>query len=302
MRTAGRTPSVGRGHDDELTITATQVRALVADQHPRWAALPVRALPHRGTDHALFRLDEDLAVRLPRIAWARDSVDHERAWTERLAALVGVEAPVPVAQGEPGQGYPWRWSVVRWVHGAPPTTPSVALAQDVAAVVLRLRALDLPGRRNERRSEPLAGLTGPLTADAHAVADEVDVDRVLRAWEESCAAEPWDGVGVWLHGDVAPGNLVVRDGRLVGLLDWGGASLGDPAGDLGLAWNFLDTPSRAAFRAALPDDDAAWLRGRGWALRQALLQLPYYRTRYVPLADHARQTIAAVLEDAGLAG
>lgn len=287
-------------HDDELTITTAQVRALVADQHPRWRDLPVTALPHRGTDHAMFRLGDDLAVRLPRIAWAREAVDRELASTARLAELVGVEAPVPVAVGEPGHGYPWRWSVVRWVHGATPTRPSPAFAHDVAHVVLRLRALDLPGRRNDRRGHPLADLTEQVAADAHQVRDEVDVDLVLRAWARSCEADPWDGVGVWLHGDVAPGNLVVRDGRLVGLLDWGGAGLGDPAGDIGLAWNFLDAPSRVAFRDVLGDDDATWLRGRGWALRQALLQLPYYRTRYVPLADHARQTIRAVLEDAGL--
>ncbi|MFS0703964.1 aminoglycoside phosphotransferase family protein [Cellulomonas sp. 179-A 9B4 NHS] len=247
----------------------------------------------------MFRLGDDLAVRLPRVPGARAAPDRERAWTARLAGVVGVEAPVPVAQGEPGHGFPWRWSVVRWVHGSTPTVPDADLARDVAAVVLRLRTLDLPGPRSTRRAQPLADLTAGVTADARAVADEVDVGRVLRAWDASVAADPWDGVGVWLHGDVAPGNLVVRGGRLVGVLDWGGASLGDPAGDVGLAWNFLDAPSRAAFRAALGDDDATWLRARGWALRQALLQLPYYRTRYVPLADHARQTIRAVLEDAG---
>lgn len=302
VTSGGCVPSVGRVHEDEQAITQAQVGALVADQHPRWRDLPVRALPHRGTDHAMFRLGDELAVRLPRIEWARGCVDNEAAWTERLSVLVGVEAPVPVGHGEPGHGYPWRWSVVRWVEGETPTRPSRALAEDLAVVVHRLRALDLPGPVKERRAHPLADLTEGVTADAYAVADEVPVDLVLRAWEESCAAEPWDGVGVWLHSDLAPGNLVMRDGRLVGLLDWSGAGLADPSGDIGLAWNFLDAPSRAAFRAALGDDDATWLRGRGWALRQALLQLPYYRTRYVPLADHARATIRAVLEDAGLVG
>ncbi|WP_273651905.1 aminoglycoside phosphotransferase family protein [Cellulomonas fimi] len=288
-------------HDDELTITADQVRALIADQHPHWRDRPVRPLPHRGTDHALFWLGDDLAVRMPRIPWAREGVDREHASTERLAGLVEVEAPVPVAAGEPGYGYPWRWSVVRWVAGETPVRPTPDLALDLARVVRRLRGLDRPGRRHERRAHPLGDLTDQVASDAESVRDEVPVDLVLHAWHESCAAEPWDGRGVWLHGDLAPGNLVVRDGRLVGLLDWGGAGLGDPAGDLGPAWNFFDPPSRAAFRTALGDDDATWLRGRGWALRQALLQLPYYRTRYVPLADHARATIRGVLEDAGLA-
>lgn len=300
VRSRARPPTVGAVHDDELTVTADQVRALVADQHPRWRDLPVRPLPHRGTDHALFRLGDDLAVRMPRIAWARDAADRERDSTGRLSALVGVEAPVPVAAGRPGHGYPWRWSVVRWVAGSTPSRPTVELALDLADVVGRLRAVDLPGRRNDRRAHPLGDLTEQVAADADAVRDEVPVDLVLRAWAQSCAADPWDGRGVWLHGDLAPGNLVVRDGRLVGLLDWGGAGLADPAGDLGPAWNFLDAPSRATFRDALGDDHATWLRGRGWALRQALLQLPYYRTRYVPLADHARATIRAVLQDAGL--
>lgn len=296
-----RAPSVGRVHDDEPTLTTDLVRALLADQHPRWAELPVRALPHRGTDHAMFRLGDDHAVRLPRREGMDDAPDREAASIRRLADLVGVEAPDQVAVGEPGHGYPWRWSVVRWVHGDTATAPSPELARDVARVVERLRAIDLPGRANARRTHPLTDLTDLVAADAHAVRDEVPVDRVLEAWRLSCDAQPWDGTGTWLHGDLAPGNLVVRDGRLVGLLDWGGAGLGDPAGDLGLAWNFFDAPSRAVLRTTLAEDDATWVRGRGWALRQALLQLPYYRTRYVPLADHARATIRAVLDDAGLA-
>ncbi len=289
-----------RVHDLEVAISEEQVRALVAEQHPRWRDLPVRALPHRGTDHAMFRLGDDLAVRLPRIAWACDAVESERAWTERLSTILGVEAPVPLAAGEPGHGYPWRWSVVRWVHGSTPTQPTPALAGRLAQVVARMRAVDLPGPRKEKRAHPLADLTALVEEDLLAVQDEVPVDLVRRAWALSCEADRWDGTGVWLHGDLAPGNIVVRDATLVGLLDWGGAGLGDPAGDLGLAWNFLDAPARAVFRAALGDDDAVWSRGRGWALRQALLQLPYYRTRYVPLADHARATIRAVLQDAGL--
>lgn len=208
-------PIVRAVHDDELTITADQVRALVADQHPRWRDLTVRPLPHRGTDHAMFRLGDDLAVRMPRVAWAREAVDREHDSTERLAALVGVEAPVPVAAGEPGHGYPWRWSVVRWVAGETPSEPRPDLAVDLARVVRRLRAIDLPGRLNERRGHDLADLTDQVAADAHAVRDEVPVDLVLRAWHESCAADPWDGHGVWLHGDLAPGNLVVRDRKSV---------------------------------------------------------------------------------------
>lgn len=285
-------------HDDEVTLTVGQVRELVADQHPRWRDLPVRALPHRGTDHAMFRLGDDLAVRMPRIEWARDAVLREGGVTRRLAPRVGVEAPVQLALGQPGRGFPWPWSVVRWVHGSTPTEPTPALAADLARVVERLRAVDLPGRVVEKRAHPLADPTDLVLADVYAVRDEVPVDLVAAAWQESCDATPWDGVGVWVHGDLAPGNLVVRDGRLAGLLDWGGAGLADPAADLGLAWNFLDGPSRAAFRAALDDDESTWLRGRGWALRQALLQLPYYRTRYAPLADHARATIRAVLQDA----
>ncbi|HMO12269.1 MAG TPA: phosphotransferase, partial [Actinotalea sp.] len=105
------------------------------DQFPHWADLPVRALPHRGTDHAMFRLGEDLAVRLPRIGWARECVDREWEWQRRIAPLLGWESPLPLAQGEPGHGYPWRWSVVRWVRGEPPTGPDPALAADVARLL-----------------------------------------------------------------------------------------------------------------------------------------------------------------------
>ena len=142
-------------HDDELTVTEAQVRALLADQHPQWADLPVRALPHRGTDHAMFRLGEDHAVRLPRIEWARGCVDREWEWQRRIAPMLGWESPLPLAQGEPGHGYPWRWSVVRWVHGEPPAAPDVALAADVARLLQDFRALHVPGGRPARRSHPL---------------------------------------------------------------------------------------------------------------------------------------------------
>ena len=291
--------TVARMHDDELTITEDQVRALLADQLPEWADLDVLALPHRGTDHATFRLGAELAVRMPRIEWARECVEREWEWPRRIAPLLDWEAPTPLALGEPGRGYPWRWSVCRWVAGAPPTTPDVELAADVARMIHDLRALDPAGGRAARRAHPLGDLHDLVAANTAAVADEFDPRGLEAAWEESRDAEPWDGVGVWLHGDIAPGNLIVRDGRLTGVIDWGGLGVGDPSGDLGIAWNFFGAGERTAFRVAVGDDDTTWLRGRGWALNQALLQLPYYRTRYTPLAEHARHTIREVLIDAG---
>lgn len=289
-----------RMHADEVVTDVGLVRALLREQHPRWADLPVAPVPSTGTDNAVYRLGDDLAVRLPRRpGWAVDALELERRWLPRLASAVEVAVPVPVAHGEPGAGYPWPWAVYRWVPGANPTTGDAdeVLAEDVARFVRSLRALGTAGAPRAGRGVPLVRRDEPTRAALAQLAGEVDVEAATGVWEEALAAAPWAGEPVWVHGDLSPGNLVVDGGRLTGVIDFNGLGVGDPACDLIVAWNLLPERARRVYRAALDVDDDTWARGRGWALSVALIQLPYYRDTNPGLVANSRHTIAQVLAD-----
>lgn len=292
----------GRMHADEVVVDAALVRRLVAEQHPQWADLPVVHASSAGTDNAMFRLGDELAVRLPRIPGAAGGVEHEQRWLPVIGRALPVETPVPLAQGVPAHGYPWPWSVYTWLEGRPPGPADLTerLVQDLAACLRVLHALDVPGGPPNHRG---------LTFDARdAVTREsiaamrgmpgIDTDAVTAVWDAAFDLPTCAPPGVWIHSDVAPGNLLVRGGRLTGLIDFAGVSRGDPAVDLQVAWNLLPRGLRPALREALDVDEATWLRSRAWSLSQACLQLPYYVETNRPLAANARYVIGEVLADA----
>jgi aminoglycoside phosphotransferase (APT) family kinase protein len=275
--------SSGKMHVDEVEIDVDLVRRLLAAQHPELAGLPLRPVPSAGTDNALFRLGDDLVVRLPRIHWAVDDVAKDLRWLPRLAPDLPLAIPAPVAAGSPGEGYPWPWSVQRWLDGVDATSGRLAdlraTAVDLAGFVTALRRIDgsdgpRPGPTG--RGVPLVVRDGATRAAIEALGEGVDPDAVITAWETALAAPEWDGEPVWVHGDLTPGNLLVVDGRLSAVLDFGAAAVGDPAVDLLPAWNLFTGDARSAYREALGVDDAMWARGRGWALSVALIALPYY--------------------------
>lgn len=287
-------------HPDEVPTSADLVRRLLAEQHPQWAELDVRPVPSAGTDNALFRLGGDLVVRMPRIGWAVDQVAKEQQWLPRLAPHLPVAVPEPVAVGEPGFGYPWRWSVYRWLDvGTNPVVGAlddpVGLAEDLAAFVRALQDIDATAGPTGSRGGPLAERDEQTRDCIAAVADEFPVQPLQQMWDDALAAPVWAGPPVWLHGDLSAGNVLVRDGRLVAVIDFGSLGVGEPAVDLLPAWQVLPDPARPAFRAAVQVDDATWARGRGWALSVALIQLPYYRDRNPPLAASSRHVIRELL-------
>jgi aminoglycoside phosphotransferase (APT) family kinase protein len=290
-------------HDGEHPIDEGLVRRLVADQHPRWADLPVDRVESIGTDNALFRLGDGMVVRLPRIDWAVAGVERAVCWLPRLAPQLPVPVPVPLARGAPGHGYPWAWAVTTWLDGSNPVVGALAdaphLAAEVGVFVAALHRVDVPGGPRATRGEPLRERDAETREAIAALHGAIDIDAVTAAWEDALAAPPWAAPSVWVHGDLSPGNVLVKGGRLVGVIDFGGVGLGDPACDLLPAWNLLPADARPAFRDALGADDATWRRGRGWALSVALIQLPYYARRNPPLAANARHVIAEVLADHG---
>ncbi len=262
-------------HDDELELDEALVRGLLVEQFPEWAELPLRAVEPMGTDNAIFRLGDSLSVRLARRQGPTTPGGKEIDWLPRLAPLLPVEIPAPVAQGRPSGAYPWFWEIHSWVDGE--TVPveeidAIGAAGDLAALVGALQRID-PNGAPRGRGIPLA----ERDAGIRHWLERFDGDPAATTeWERALAAPPWDGPPVWHHGDLDARNWLVRDGRISGVIDWAAMGVGDPACDVMVAWKLHSPAARDAFRDALPTDDATWERARGWALSQAVAILAYY--------------------------
>ena len=295
----------GKMHLDEVDTSAALVGRLLAEQFPQWANLPITPVPSAGTDNALYRLGDDLAVRLPRIHWAVGQAAKEDHWLPRLAPALPLAVPTVLAHGAPGAGYPYPWAVYRWLGGAnaaeSPPADMVEAAGNLAHFLLALQRRDTSGGPSALdhglRGAPLAGRDAATRQAIIALGETIDVAAATAVWDEALRAGEWDRSPLWFHGDLLPGNLLVAGGRLSAVIDWNGLGVGDPACDLVIAWALFAGDSRAAFRAALGVDDATWGRGRGHALSQALIFIPYYlHTNPLGVAYHQR-TLAAVLAD-----
>ncbi|MCB8983506.1 MAG: aminoglycoside phosphotransferase family protein [Ardenticatenaceae bacterium] len=295
-------------HANEVETSVSLVQGLLRAQFPQWAGLPLRPVASAGTDNALYRLGDDLAVRLPRIEWAVAQVEKEHTWLPRLAPHLPLAVPQPLAQGTPGPGYPYPWSVYRWLAGeniSPEKLVNpVQTAVDLAQFIVALQQIDVtgaprPGPQAAARGKPLRGRDA---ATRQAIADlsgMIDAAAATAVWEAALLAPDWQRPPVWFHGDLLAGNLLFVDGRLQAVIDFGATAVGDPACDLMIAWGLFSGESRAAFREALGVDAATWARGRGFALSQAVIFIPYYlETNPVGVA-YAQHTLAQILADGG---
>jgi aminoglycoside phosphotransferase (APT) family kinase protein len=297
--------SAHKMHADEVDTDVSLVRRLLAAQFPQWADLPVEHASSGGTDHAIYRLGDDMSVRLPRIKWATGQVEKEETWLPVLAPHLPLAIPVPLAKGEPGEGYPWQWCISPWFEGDDATAEHLRdleeAAVDLAVFITALQRIDTtgaprPGRHNFFRGVPLAVRDDHLRQAIPHWDGLLDIDAVTAAWETALAAPAWHGPAVWIHGDLLPVNIVAAGGRLSAVIDFGCLGVGDPAADLAVAWTLFSGESRDAFRAALGVDDATWARGRGWAL-MGLGALPYYLTTNPAIVARARHQIGEVLAD-----
>jgi aminoglycoside phosphotransferase (APT) family kinase protein len=285
-------------------IDVSLVRRLVDRQFPQWSDLPISEVELDGWDNRTFRLGSELSIRLPTGSWYAKQVEKEQRWLPVLAPRLPLPIPTPVAEGAPAAGYPYAWSVYRWLAGEPAATAPAgdltAFATALAGFLNALGRVDAtggpePGEHNFFRGGPLGTYEGEALEAVDKLGDEIPRDAVLRAWEDAMATS-WDREPVWFHGDVATGNLLVRDARLAAVLDFGSSGVGDPACDMVIAWTFLSGPSRDRFRAELGVDPGTWSRGRGWALWKALISLAGEPESTQPrrdieqvLADHARE-------------
>ncbi|MBP7703977.1 MAG: aminoglycoside phosphotransferase family protein [Caulobacter sp.] len=289
-----------------IEIDVDLVRRLVAGSFPEWADLSVTAVSSIGTDNAIFRLGEELSVRLPRVARAAETTAKEQRWLPRFDGRLPLPIPMAMGLGEPGEGYPWAWGVALWIEGrdasAEPipngSDPAIALA-DFLAALQRVDPLGGPsaGEHNNWRGVALKHLDARVRHCLDELTADIDTAAALAIWQDALAAPPHDRAPVWIHGDLHPGNLVVRDQGLAGVIDFGLLALGDPAVDLMAAWTVFDVDARASFLHRLAADEALVRRARGWALYSGAVALPYYRDSNPALAAISRRTLAAVLAD-----
>lgn len=289
----------GRMHDDEVEVNVALVRRLLSAQMPHLADRPISLVEPWGTDNGIWRLGDDLVVRLPRIGWAEGQVTREAAWLPRLAPHLPVAVPEPVAVGEPANSYPYRWAVHRWIPGEGAALETigdpVAFAVDLAGFVRRLQSVateDAPAAHN--RARPLRDYDEPTRRAIDSASHLIDAAAATAIWEDALAATPHESPPVWVHGDIE-GNCLVRDGRLCGIVDWGSACAGDPAVDVQVVWSPLFTEeSRTVFLDALGVDDATLARSRGTAINQACAALPYYLHTYPLIVERSWHKLAAL--------
>jgi aminoglycoside phosphotransferase (APT) family kinase protein len=262
-------------------ITADVAGRLVARQFPQWAGLPVTPVKTKGWDNITFRLGGELSIRLPSADSYAAQVGKEHRWLPVLARQLPLPIPEPLAMGRPGEGFPWPWSIYRWIAGEPASTGLVAdrarFASDLAGFLSALYAIDgsdgpAAGAHSFFRGGPLATWDEQVRRLVRVAAGDIDAKAVIRVWETALATR-WERAPVWVHGDVTASNLLVADGALHAVIDFGCAAVGDPACDLVMAWTFFAGDSAAVFRRGLHLDEATWARGRGWALWKALVTI-----------------------------
>ena len=287
----------------EVEVSADLVRRLLADQHPDLARLPVEFLAN-GWDNELYRVGDGLVARLPRRALGAEIIKNEQRWLPGLAPRLPLPIPYPERTGVPGCGYPYSWSVVPYLPGVPAAQASSFDPEGAAAAVGGfLGALHVPAPAdapaNPFRGVPLAARASTFAANLARIGGQVDRDAVLRAWVAALTAPAYDGPPVWLHGDLHPTNILVNDGLVSGVIDFGDITAGDPASDLSVAWMLLPPGFHASFWSAYQAaggraDDALRARARGWALNLAIVFLAHSEDDPV-LRQVCRRTLSTVL-------
>jgi aminoglycoside phosphotransferase (APT) family kinase protein len=288
----------------EVAIDADLVRALLREQHQDLVSLPL-VEAGEGWDNKLFRLGDDLVVRLPRRQLAAGLIEHEQRWLPVLAPHLPLPISAPVRVGRPGCGFPWAWSVAPWFEGQ--AAAGLAGGQ-TDPMAVRLAAFLAALHRPAPPDAPLNPYRTSLASRSDAFRERlprcgqhVDQASALAVWQSALAAPAWSGPSLWLHGDMHPGNLLVNGGRLVAVIDFGDLAAGDPAVDLSVAWMLWPERVRHVFRATVDRltgrvDDAMWRRARGWAIHLGLAYLVNSLDNPL-MGSIGRRTLAAALTD-----
>jgi aminoglycoside phosphotransferase (APT) family kinase protein len=291
--------------DGRAGIDADLVKRLIASQFPQWGRLPVSPVAVDGWDNRTYRLGDDMTVRLPTAEGYAPAVDKENRWLPVLASSLPVPVPPVLGKGAPGEGYPFSWSVRGWLDGetaGPDRIDDLShFAAAVAEFILALQGIDptdgpQAGAHSFHRGASPAYYDDETRRSLAVLDGRVDVQRASAVWDAALAAS-WQGPPLWFHGDIGSGNLLVRNGKLAAVIDFGTSGVGDPACDLVIAWTMFSGDSREAFRSTVRQDPAMWARARGWALWKALICVAEYTDTDPERAAEHRRVINEVLAD-----
>lgn len=263
----------------KLNIPLSLVSNLIKEQFPAGASLPIKPVEKSGWDNRSFRLGEEMLIRLPSAEEYAEAVFKEQKWLPFLAQHLSYVIPKPIALGKPSENYPFHWSIYQWIPGKNADTllfdEQARFAYDIACFLKELEAIDPTGGpiNNAGRGGPPAFYDTEVQAALGQLKDSIDTNAAQKVWQKAITCAAWNKKPVWIHGDFSVGNILVHNGRLAAIIDFGSMGIGDPACDLVIAWTFLTKDARKIFKSELPFDSDTWARARGWALWKALITL-----------------------------
>lgn len=296
--------SMHRLHTHQATIDIDAAHRMVLQQFPRYGHLPIRYFHSSGTDHAIYRLGDEMYLRMPLTHDAQLQLEKELYWLPHLASKLPLSIPVPLEKGEPSKEFPHQWAIYTWLEGKNPLRAEMGdmneTARTLAKFIGTLQKIKtengpLPGKHNFFRGVPLLQRDAQTRLAIESLKDQIDSALVKNVWDDALNARVWDSDPVWIHGDIHAANLLAKDGRITAVIDFGGLGVGDPACDLLVAWWFLTPESRQVFWEEVKVDEATWRRGRGWALSMAVIALPYYQVTNPVFAKEAEKAIREVI-------
>jgi len=288
-------------HANEFKISSILVKNLLLQQFPQWVDLDLVALKPEGTDNVMYKLGGDKVVRLPRIEIAVPSLEKEILWLPKLASKLPIPVPKLIGVGDPSIEYPYPWFVYKLLEGSPIGEINILdkeqAAVDLGQFIIAMQNVKYRNSPMCRRGKPLSNRNQETREAINLSKDYFDDKLLTQLWDFVLKTPAWEGDPVWIHGDLHPGNLLVKDGRISAVLDFGLCGIGDPAADLMVAWTVLDKDSRKRFRSIVKPEDATWNRGYGWALALGIVGYSYYRERNPSFALIAKRTLDEVLSD-----
>jgi aminoglycoside phosphotransferase (APT) family kinase protein len=288
----------------DYTIDADLVRRLIREQFPQWADLPVRPVDKGGYDNFTFHLGDEMSVRLPRDEGYAPQVEKEAEWLPKIRPHLSLPIPVPLAKGKPDEDYPFYWSVNRWIEGETLRYDNISdlnqFAVDLSKFIKELQSIDASngpaaGKHSQFRGCSLTVLNDWTLAALETLGELVDAEKCLQIWHRATASE-WAKKPVWIHGDINPGNLLVKKGKLSSVIDFGIMAVGDPAVELTMAWTFFDDKSRKVFLQSTGLDIETEYRARGWALWKALITYAWEDKESIFVRD-AKKVIDILLNE-----
>ena len=294
-------------NNKQLIINEALAQQLIIDQFPQWKDLLIQAVTHQGWDNRTFRLGDRMLVRLPSTEEYVRQVQKEQKWLPILALKLSLPIPEPIALGQSSKDFPWEWSVYKWLEGDSANTINLeekdleAIAQQLAYFLNEFHKLDVagappPGLHNYWRAAHTSVYDAETRALINKLKSHIDADSANSLWEKAISSQ-WGKDPVWVHGDVASGNILVKDNKLSAVIDFGCMGIGDPACDLTIAWTFFKNKSREAFKKAMNLDPDTSERARAWALWKALYELSELDDKLSAKAIEQKRIIADILKE-----